>query len=112
MPTAAESFDEFPSTGRETTLSGIAGNTLLPSGASTSDAVEPSGSTISETWLPSGRLIGAISHGQATEMYVRVYEATTTALWICSLGVLGAVALSALVDRWLLGRARTRTRDK
>jgi len=45
-------------------------------------------------WLP-----GLLGHGQATDTYVRVYETTTTALWICSLGVLGAVALSALVDR-------------
>jgi len=45
-------------------------------------------------WLP-----GLIGHGQATDTFLRVYEATTTALWVCSLGVLGAVALSALVDR-------------
>jgi len=45
-------------------------------------------------WLP-----GLIGEGQATDTYLRVYQTTTTALWICSLGVLGAVALSALVDR-------------
>jgi len=45
-------------------------------------------------WLP-----GLLGHGQATDTFVRVYQTTTTALWICSLGVLGAVALSALVDR-------------
>ena len=45
-------------------------------------------------WLP-----GLIGEGQATDTYLRVYQTTTTALWICSLGVLGAVALSALVNR-------------
>jgi hypothetical protein len=45
-------------------------------------------------WLP-----GLIAHGQATDTYLRVYETTKMALWGCSIGVLGAVVLSALVDR-------------
>jgi len=45
-------------------------------------------------WLP-----GLLGHGQATDTYLRVYQTTKMALWICSLGVLGAVVLSALVDR-------------
>jgi hypothetical protein len=45
-------------------------------------------------WLP-----GLLGHGQATDTYLRVYQTTKMALWTCSLGVLGAVVLSALVDR-------------
>ena len=49
--------------------------------------------------FPPRLLPGLIGQGQATGMYLRVYETTTTALWVCSIGVLAAVGLSALVDR-------------
>jgi hypothetical protein len=45
-------------------------------------------------WLP-----GLIGHGQATDTFLAVYETTKLALWGCSIGVLGAVVLSALVNR-------------
>jgi hypothetical protein len=45
-------------------------------------------------WLP-----GLIGHGQATDTYVTVYEMSKTALWLCSGGVVGAVVLSAVVNR-------------
>jgi len=49
--------------------------------------------------FPPRLLPGLLGHGQATDMYLVVYETTKTALWICSGGVVAAVALSALVDR-------------
>ena len=49
--------------------------------------------------FPPRLLPGLLGHGQATDMYLSVYRTTKTALWICSGGVVGAVALSALVDR-------------
>jgi len=52
-----------------------------------------------EPVFPPRLLPGLIAHGQATDTYLRVYETTKMALWGCSIGVLGAVVLSALVDR-------------
>jgi ABC-type phosphate/phosphonate transport system permease subunit len=52
-----------------------------------------------EPVFPPRFLPGLVGHGQATDMYVRVYETTKMALWGCSVGVLGAVVLSALVHR-------------
>jgi len=49
--------------------------------------------------FPPTLLPGLIAHGQATDTFLRVYEATKTALWICSGGVVAAVVLSALVGR-------------
>jgi len=49
--------------------------------------------------FPPRLLPGLLGHGQATDMYLVVYETTKTALWICSGGVVAAVVLSALVDR-------------
>jgi hypothetical protein len=54
---------------------------------------------VGEPVFPPRLLPGLLGHGQATGMYLRVYETTKTALWGCSIGVLGAVVLSALVDR-------------
>jgi hypothetical protein len=52
-----------------------------------------------EPVFPPRVLPGLIAHGQATDTYLVVYETTKMALWACSIGVLGAVVLSALVDR-------------
>ena len=45
-------------------------------------------------WLP-----GLLGHGQATDTYLRVYQTTKMALWGCSIGVVGTVVLSVLVNR-------------
>jgi len=45
-------------------------------------------------WLP-----GLLGHGQATDTFVMVYQTTKMALWGCSIGVVGTVVLSALVNR-------------
>ena len=45
-------------------------------------------------WLP-----GLLGHGQATDTFLMVYETTKTVLWLCSGGVVGAVVLSAVVNR-------------
>ena len=52
-----------------------------------------------EPVFPPRVLPGLIAHGQATDTYLVVYETTKMALWACSIGVLAAVVLSALVDR-------------
>jgi hypothetical protein len=54
---------------------------------------------VGEPVFPPRLLPGLIAHGQATDTFLTVYETTKTALWACSIGVLGAVVLSALVDR-------------
>ena len=45
-------------------------------------------------WLP-----GLVGHGQATDTFLMVYQTTKMALWGCSIGVVGTVVLSALVNR-------------
>jgi len=45
-------------------------------------------------WLP-----GLLGHGQATDTFLTVYRTTKMMLWGCSLGVVGTVVLSALVNR-------------
>jgi len=45
-------------------------------------------------WLP-----GLLGHGQATDTFLMVYQTTKMALWGCSIGVVGFVVLSALVNR-------------
>lgn len=60
-------------------------------GAEAMAAGEP---VVPPRWLP-----GLIGHGQATGTYLAVYQTTKTALWACSIGVVGAVILSAAVHR-------------
>jgi hypothetical protein len=45
-------------------------------------------------WLP-----GLLGHGHATDTFLMVYQTTKMALWGCSIGVVGTVVLSALVNR-------------
>jgi len=49
--------------------------------------------------FPPMLLPGVIWDGAATQQFVRVYQLTKTALWVCAGGVVAAVAASALVDR-------------
>ena len=49
--------------------------------------------------FPPTLLPGLIAHGQATDTYLVVYQTTKMALWGCSIGVVGTVVLSALVNR-------------
>ena len=50
------------------------------------------------TWPPTA-LPGLVWGGRATAAFVTVWDVTTGLLWVCSGAVLGATALSALVER-------------
>jgi len=52
-----------------------------------------------EPAFPPMLLPGVIWDGAATQQYLRVYQTTKTALWVCAGGVMAAVVASALVDR-------------